>query len=242
MKNSHVKRQELKYYINVTEADRMRGLFSEVLRSDKSPKYNSGYLVSSLYFESYDDRNLDEKLDGLLSRRKYRIRMYNKDFSLIKLENKIKENNTVSKISSIITKEDSYNLYNLNFKKIVNRDKILNHMISYLDVFKYKPKVIVEYEREAYFLPYNNIRITFDKNLNTYNNFTDFNNIDKGTCFPVINERMITLEVKFSNDIPVYLKDILASIPASRASIGKYVLGQRFMNYRDSRDQLTSIA
>ena len=81
--------------------------------------------------------------------------MYNKDFSLIKLENKIKENNTVSKISSIITKEDSYNLYNLNFKKIVNRDKILNHMIAYLDVFKYKPKVIVEYEREAYFLPYN---------------------------------------------------------------------------------------
>ena len=57
-------------------------------------------------------------------------------------------------------------------------------MISYLDVFKYKPKVIVEYEREAYFLPYNNIRITFDKNLNTYNNFTDFNYIDKGTCVP----------------------------------------------------------
>ena len=71
-------------------------------------------------------------------------------------------------------------------------------MISYLDAFKYKAKVIVEYEREAYFLPYNNIRITFDKNLNTYNNF-DFNNIEKGTCSPVINERMITLEVKFSN-------------------------------------------
>ena len=53
---------------------------------------------------------------------------------------------------------------------------------------------------------------------------------------------MITLEVKFSDDLPFYLKDILASIPASRASIGKYVLGQRFMNYRDSRDQLTSIA
>ena len=209
MKNLQVKRQELKYYVNTIEADRMRGLFSKMLFSDKNAKENNGYLVSSLYFESYDDRNLDEKLDGILSRRKYRIRIYNKDYSLIKLENKIKENNTISKISSIITKEDSYNLYNLNFKKIINRSKTLNGMISYLDAFKYRPKVIVEYEREAYFLPYNNIRITFDKNLSTYNNFTNFNYIDKGASVPVINERMVTLEVKFSNELPIYLKEIL---------------------------------
>lgn len=241
MKNIHVRRQELKYYVNAAEADKMRDLFSKVLCKDKSPKYNNGYLVSSLYFESYDDRNLDEKLDGILSRRKYRIRIYNKDYALIKLENKIKENNTISKISSVITKEDSHNLYNLNFKNIKNRSEALNGIISYLDVFKYKAKVIVEYEREAYFLPYNNIRVTFDKNLSTYNNFTDFNNIDRGVSVPVINERMITLEVKFSNELPVFLKDILATIAASRASIGKYVLGQRFMNYRDSRDPLTNI-
>ena len=242
MKNLHVRRQELKYYVNITEADRMRGLFSKALRSDKSHRYNNGYLVSSLYFESYADRNLDEKLDGILSRRKYRIRIYNKDYSLIKLEKKIKENNTVSKISRTITKKDSHHLCNLNFKKILNRDKVLNAMISYLDAFKYRPKVIVEYEREAYYLPYNNIRVTFDKNLSTYNNYTNFNNIDAGTSIPVFNERMITLEVKFSNDLPVFIKDILATIPASRASIGKYVLGQRFMNYRNSRDPLTTIA
>ena len=52
---------------------------------------------------------------------------------------------------------------------------------------------------------------------------------------------MITLEVKFSNELPVFLKDILATIAASRASIGKYVLGQRFMDYKDSRDPLTNV-
>ena len=77
--------------------------------------------------------------------------------------------------------------------------------------------------------------------MSTYNNFTDFNNIEKGTSVPVINERMITLEVKFSNELPVFLKEILATIAASRASIGKYVLGQRFMNYKDSRDPLTNL-
>ena len=93
MKNLHVRRQELKYYVNAAEADRMRGIFSKVLCSDKSPRYNNGYLVSSLYFESHDDRNLDEKLDGILSRRKYRIRIYYIYYFLIKLENKIKKNN-----------------------------------------------------------------------------------------------------------------------------------------------------
>ena len=64
----------------------------------------------------------------------------------------------------------------------------------------------------------------------------------KFSSVPVINERMITLEVKFSNELPIYLKDLLSTLPASRASIGKYVIGQRFMNYKDWRDPLTSIA
>ena len=114
-------------------------------------------------------------------------------------------------------------------------------MATYLNIFKYKPKVIIEYQREAYYLPYNNIRITFDKNLSSYNNYTDINNLHKGASFPVINENMITLEVKFNNELPVHLKQILSMIPASRASIGKYVLGQRFMNYDDRRDPLTSL-
>ena len=115
MTNLYVKRQELKYYVNSIEANRMRGLFKKLFLSDNNTKANNNYLVSSLYFENYDDKNLDEKLDGILSRRKYRIRIYNKDHSIIKLENKIKENNTISKISSVISKQDSQNLYNLNF-------------------------------------------------------------------------------------------------------------------------------
>ena len=115
-------------------------------------------------------------------------------------------------------------------------------MINYLNIFKHRPKVIVEYQREAFYLPYNNIRITFDKHLSTYNNFTDINNIKKGISFTVINEDMITLEVKFNNELPIHIKNLLSIIPASRASIGKYVLGQRFMNYNDWRDPLTSIS
>jgi hypothetical protein len=242
MQNLNVKRQELKYYINSIEAERMRSLFNATLLKDEYSSNNNEYTVSSLYFENYDDKNLDEKLDGILSRKKYRIRIYNKDLSVIKLENKIKENNTISKISTVISKEDSINLCNCNFNNFKNTDDVFFRMINYLNIFKYRPKVIIEYQREAFYLPYNNIRITFDKHLSTYNNYTDINNIKKGVSFPVINENMITLEVKFNNELPIHIKNLLSIIPASRASIGKYVLGQRFMNYNDWRDPLTSIS
>ena len=242
MQNLNVKRQELKYYVNSIEAERMRSLFNATLLKDEYSSNNNEYTVSSLYFDNFDNKNLDEKLDGILSRKKYRIRIYNKDLSVIKLENKIKENNTISKISTVISKEDSINLCNCNFNNFKNNDDVFLKMINYLNIFKHRPKVIVEYQREAFYLPYNNIRITFDKHLSTYNNFTDINNIKKGISFTVINEDMITLEVKFNNELPIHIKNLLSIIPASRASIGKYVLGQRFMNYNDWRDPLTSIS
>ena len=137
MKNLYVKRQELKYYVNAIEADRMRGLFSKILFSDKNTKDNHGYLVSSLYFESYDDRNLDEKLDGILSRRKYRIRIYNKDYSLIKLENKIKENNTI-----LLTTEKDYFRIPESYKKNIGCLKIEIEIENKEQLIKEMKKII----------------------------------------------------------------------------------------------------
>ena len=148
----------------------------------------------------------------------------------------------IIKSSSVISEADCQKLLNLNFENLTNKTKTFLEIINHLRVFRYKPRVIVEYDREAYFLPYNNIRMTFDKNLSTYNNFTKINELRKASSFPIFDEKMITLEVKFSNELPLHIKkEILSIIPASRASIGKYVLAQRFMNYDQWRDPLSTI-
>ena len=55
--------------------------------------------MRSLYFDDARDSALRENLDRVGSRQKFRLRLYNSDPSLIKLEKKIKRNGLCSKLT-----------------------------------------------------------------------------------------------------------------------------------------------
>ena len=61
------------------------------------------YEIRSLYFDNRDDKALREKLDGVSRREKYRIRMYNNDPSVIRLERKFKCSGLGYKESALLT-------------------------------------------------------------------------------------------------------------------------------------------
>lgn len=67
---------------------KLDGSYKTILDSTLSDltKYN----MSSLYFDSIDDTDLKEKLDGILLREKYRIRIYDYQDEIIKFEVKRK--------------------------------------------------------------------------------------------------------------------------------------------------------
>ena len=65
----------------------------------------------------------------------------------------------------------------------------------------YKPRVIVEYERQAYYLPYGNIRITFDKNLRTFNNHTNLFELNNAAMSPIFLNNNQVLEVKSGEEL-----------------------------------------
>ena len=115
---------------------------------------------------------------------------------------------------------------------------IMNNSFIKLKAEGYKVKNIVEYDREAYYLPYGNIRITFDLNLRTYNTDTNFNKISNSSIKILPNNTNI-LEVKFSLPLPDYLKNLLSKTIATRCSISKFVMGQKFMNFSPWNDNIT---
>ena len=57
------------------------------------------YVISSLYFDTPDNRALREKLNGVSSREKFRLRYYNGDTSLILLEKKLKVDGLCAKLA-----------------------------------------------------------------------------------------------------------------------------------------------
>ena len=233
-----LKRQEFKYYTSNNEIYVLRNSLQKLMKIDQNANLNRLYTVTSLYFDTPYESNFSEKVDGIISREKFRIRKYSTS-KIFKFESKKKIENVIEKQSQIINNYQVNDLLNANYKLINNnKSKFLNNSFIKLKAEGYKVKNIVEYDREAYYLPYGNIRITFDLNLRTYNTDTNFNKISNSSIKILPNNTNI-LEVKFSLPLPDYLKNLLSKTIATRCSISKFVMGQKFMNFSPWNDNIT---
>lgn len=80
-------RNELKFEVSDREIARMKYRLFPLMRCD-SHQNSDGYAVRSLYFDDIYDTCMKEKEEGAGYRIKYRLRIYNADMDLIRLEKK----------------------------------------------------------------------------------------------------------------------------------------------------------
>ena len=69
-------RHELKYYINPAELEALRRRLARVMRLDSHCRGGRAYNVRSLYFDDAFDTAYYDKMDGVMTRDKYRLRIY----------------------------------------------------------------------------------------------------------------------------------------------------------------------
>jgi hypothetical protein len=86
---------------------------------------------------------------------------------------------------------------------------------------------------------FGDIRVTFDKNLMTYNSQCDLFHLSEVVNTSVFLDNMQIMEVKFRLPLPTYVSKVLSLVPLVRCRISKYVLCQRFSDYTKWRDELT---
>ena len=232
-------RQEFKYYIAENKLSSLRQSLGQLMSIDENSVNNSKtYTITSIYFDTPFEEDFEEKVDGIKSREKFRIRIYNNNFDVIKFESKKRVETVIQKTSATISKEDASALCSGDFSPLLKSDnEFLQLSYSKLKSGGYRPIVVVEYDREAYFLPYGNIRITFDMNLRTYNSDLNFFNFTAATM-PVFQDNLQILEVKHSVPLPSHLQFVLGKTVASRNSISKFVLGQRYNEKSSYRDPI----
>ena len=96
--NVQVKRVEHKFYIPSKYVDDLKFCLSKVMLEDKNNKTSGGYKITSLYFDTLDDQDFNQKLDGVIYREKYRIRIYDADRLFGKFEVKRKLNQSFQAI------------------------------------------------------------------------------------------------------------------------------------------------
>ena len=124
--------------------------------------------VNSIYFDTYNHRDVWENINGFGERKKIRVRWYDElnNSKAIEIKKKInfvtqkevEEINTFKNYNSLISFLDSEKFHN-NYLRNKFKDNL-------------KKTVFVQYERNYFELPNKKLRVTLDKNLNVLNHKT----------------------------------------------------------------------
>ena len=199
-----------------------------VLNPDRYSR-NTSYKVTSLYFDDYDDNSLVDSEDGVSHRNKYRIRMYNGTSDLIKFEVKNKLYSRVQKQTCIITKEQAKRL--IAGECISDTVETLENPITLFNLAirrnVLRPKVVVEYDRNAYVFSPGNVRITFDRNIRCSKDIDKFT--DNLCEYTMLDENNRILEMKYDEFLPRFIAQLIESGGMQQTSYSKYTLCRKRM-------------
>jgi hypothetical protein len=217
-------RNELKFYLHTHEYLSLRSKTSAMLELDKYSLSDEGYGIRSLYFDGVHAHSLYDKNNGIFSREKYRIRVYNASDSLIKLERKSKYGSYIHKESAPLTKTQYEHILAGSFELLYGTGYPLiddfHHALAYRN---FRPSAITDYTREAYVYGPGNVRITFDKRLAAGVNTSDV--FSEGLILEeVLPVEQTVLEVKFDEFFPVQIQQLVQVNQFLRSAISKYVI------------------
>ena len=224
-------RHELKFFISPIQYQVLSRTLKATLNPDPNGDENNQYHIRSLYFDTAYDSALYDKINGTANRDKYHIRIYNFSDQMIRLECKSKFRDLISKRSVRITRDLAEQLISADPTGL---ESTASGLVS--DTFRemrtnlLHPVVIVDYLREAYLHPAEEVRITFDMQLRSGLNSVDMFNPYLPTVPPFDHDEII-LEVKYNQVLPPYIANLLTYAlrdGACRSAISKYVYCRRF--------------
>lgn len=217
-------RHELKYIINEGTYMYLRSRLLPLMSPDEHSG-DGGYRVTSLYFDDVYNSGYWQKLNGAEVRRKFRIRAYDLDPSFVSLESKHKDLSYVSKLSRKLTDEQYRSMLNGEYSFMEGHDgeeDVFGEFYRTDRTLKLRPRIIVDYQREALVHPFGHVRITFDRKLSACFNTMDM--FSPEAQYTRIFDKEIILEVKFDNYIPDSIQAALQCINAPMQPVSKYII------------------
>lgn len=222
---NEVLRQEKKFAINIADGVVLGGRLGAVMHAD-AHNGTQGYKIRSLYFDTPDDQDFTDKVDGLELRRKIRLRTYSPQSDFAMLEMKQKEGPYQRKRSLRLRREDAERLCRGDYRPLQSyEDSFAAECYGLMHCRCYRPKAVVEYRRQAFVARENHIRITLDSRITaTESSFDVFSK--HLPMYAVMDPFQMVLEVKYNGFLLSYLKDLLDLVERSELSVSKYCLAR----------------
>ena len=208
-------RHEWKYEINQADLLVLRQRLKAVASPDPHA-VDGKYMIRSLYFDNAADKALREKLDGISRREKFRIRFYNGDTSVIRLEKKSKTGGRGKKQSVNLTAVQVLDIVNGRADWMADsQEDLIRELYIKMRIQRLRPKIIVDYIREPFIFGPGNVRVTLDYDIRTGFRCEDFLN---PACITVpAGDAPMILEVKWDNFLPDIIRDAIR-LPGRRVT------------------------
>ena len=224
-----VYRNEVKHLITPADKAALCARLRVVAKPDPHAGDSGQYRIRSLYFDSITDKALREKLYGVSEREKFRLRCYNGDTGLIRLEKKEKRGGLGRKLSEPLTPQEAQRIVqgDTDWMAVSGRP-LLIELYSKMKAQGLRPRTIVDYTRTPFVYAPGNVRITIDENLRTRPYIAHLFASPRAMT-PVLEPDQVILEVKFDDFLPGHLAAALADIPKVNMAISKFALCMNFI-------------
>jgi hypothetical protein len=235
----HFARFEFKYILSATKRKAVENDLLYFLDYDpfvvNRPDHK--YFVRSLYFDDPNYSAFHDKIDGLKSRYKFRVRTYEQtlaDNVPIFLEIKGRHNNLVYKHRTPVQTETNWNALKGNLFSNEILTKAEKSLVR--DQFEYdyyrkslQPVALIDYQRRPYISKYDpSFRITFDERLRATKATSLFPG-KIGAPRQVIAGYTV-VEVKFRHHLPAWFHQVIQAHELRRVSISKIVSGMETLD------------
>jgi hypothetical protein len=231
------RRFELKFYLSESMIPRIRELSAPYVQRDPfaAQTPNGQYTVRSIYYDSPDMHFYHEKLDGVKTRKKLRIRSYSQvdgtcsDRVWFEIKRKVnrlslKERASIPLEQLDIVLQESIPaaiLDDLDFRARTVLDKYKYNMRSR----GLKPIVLVIYEREPFVgrdRPSN--RLTLDRKMRSGFNPTSSDLFTNDGLRQIETDRFV-LEMKFDDRMPAWMARIIQELNLRSQAYSKFCVG-----------------
>jgi len=237
-----LERREFKYLIPEATAQKLRRAIRPYCVPDAhvADKPSRSYSIESLYFDARDLRLFHENEHASFDRIKLRARTYPEAGSnKVYLEVKRRSGDVVEKTRGVVDEAIALELLDRSrvpsraAEEAIRRDPGVERFFTLFSIHCAEPVAIVRYDREPYVSMVDDYaRITFDRNIVARDaQSIDFLRADQGAGeFRPLDHAehswgagsMVLLELKFTQDVPIWMVDLVQNLELLRGSFSKY--------------------
>jgi hypothetical protein len=223
-------RVEHKYFIDRTTWTALERDIRAFIQPDRYTQETGGYLIRSIYFDTFDHMEYNRKMMGVAERHKLRMRVYGEnpeDTPFIRFEIKSRYITVIHKITVDIPKEkfaevnEAIRTYRNMPDWLIHNPDVSKEFFRIQRQYNMKPQILVQYRRRAYEKKeMNRVRVNFDYDLVGSRNLNLFGPLQGGRS--LLKYGNCIFELKVDGTMPFWLHKLIAKYDLQNQAISKY--------------------